>query len=199
MPDVTFLGPLLGRGLFVVGPEGAVHPEEIERVIGKPFSPEEMEFLERIPFPEDVLWGCRKTHLLWPGPPLSLVEVQRAFNYPTFGRWWAADEVSDRFSRIETRWHLMRRGAIHAFADFEQQQARLSPEEAIPSVAAVAFIHHFCAKTGRKPFVTASARCQDGTAVMPSSYGIGIHNEGLQAGRPGIMVERIPMAIPVNT
>ena len=187
------IGPVLGRALWIMGRENGIHPHEVAEATGKPFTPRQMEFLERVPFPEDVLRECRGEYALFPGQLLPLSEVHRVFGYSVHGQWWANDHQS---SWVDLRWYLIRMGAHQgsSFHSWDEQVALLGDGQVVPSVSSVVFAHYLFKRTGRGRIVMSSARCRGGRfCVMPSPHGVGIHDEGKTAGIPGVMVERKPI------
>lgn len=205
MSNVVSLGPAWQRAAWVTGEENVISPPAVERVLRRPFSFDEMGLLERSPFFEDDLQECRSTHLLIPFPSLLIAEMYSALGLSPRNKWPVSDP---RFLPVKPGWHLVRRGVLpgsHSSGDryfsWEEQQKLVGGREVVLSPIVAVFAHLIAKATGYGSVVGKPARCDiPGIVVGPSLEGVGIYQEKhgpLMSN--GIMTERIPTAVSVNT
>src|SRR5258708_4650210 len=74
--------------------------EDVESIFGVTYTPEPRAGLQGIPFSKEVLKACAGTHMLFPGLPLSLLDIREkhaAHFYTKSGGWYA--EKKQSFSR----------------------------------------------------------------------------------------------------
>ena len=122
--------------------------DDVERVFGVTHSPEQKAARQNIPFTEDVLKACAGTHMLFPGFPLSLLEI-RAKHADVFSKMdcWYVNQPFAEDEPVRPSWHLLRMEPVPGSLgkSWDEQQKLLLPDEEVPSAALVAFatILHF--------------------------------------------------------
>ncbi len=117
----------------IMGP-GFVGVETVAQHLNVRFLDNQLERLSSIPFSENTLLECQKTHILAPGYPLSIRELRQrspsGLIHPAQNPWYG--EMS--FATVETvalRWYLMRAGTLPESQDktLEEQKSLLDHEE----------------------------------------------------------------------
>ena len=141
---------------------------DIQAHCGVQFTPEQRAALQDIPFSEDVLKACAGTHMLFPTPSLSLLQIRDIIHpdlfYDKSDGWYA--EEKETFSRapIPVQWNLLRMAPIpESFnKSWDEQCSLLTEGEEVPSsaVVTVATILHFLA-TGQRLFERCYVRTAD--------------------------------------
>lgn len=141
---------------------------EVERYFGE-LTDEQREALEIIPFSEETLKACAKTHILVADAGLSLLDVRKKARNGLFYRQdWFDNE--DFAKRTETaRWRLIRKHPVEgSFSKNWSEQERLidSQIDEIPSARQVVYttILHFLA-TGERLFEKVYVRTSDVVSV----------------------------------
>lgn len=140
---------------------------EVETHFGVRYTPEQRDALAGIPFSEQVLRESVGTHMLFPGFPLSLLDVRdkhAALFYSKKGGWYAEEKHAFSRARVPVRWHLLRMEPVpKSFGKtWKEQQTLLGPDEEVPSAAVVAFatMLHF-RMTGQRLFKSCYVRTSD--------------------------------------
>jgi len=106
--------------------------EDVIKHFGASFSDDELKALAEIPFDEKTLRGCHKTHVLFPGYPLSVLEVRSKIPRGTFWSYEDAWYDSQTFSaneKVELRWYLVSRDILSGSTSKNwDEQEKLIPE-----------------------------------------------------------------------
>lgn len=117
-------------------------PEDIQNVFGVSYTEKQRAALKDIPFSEAVLKACAGTHMLFPGFPMSLLDVRTAFAdlfYSKTGGWYA----NQKFATIQVQpvWHLLCMEPVPGSLgkSWSEQRTLLAPNEEVSSAALVAF------------------------------------------------------------
>ncbi len=119
--------------------------EDVERIFGVTFTPEQRIALETIPFSEDALRACAATHMLFPGFGLSLLDIREKCSqlfYAKTGGWYAKKQEAFSRATVPVQWHLFR---VEPMPDSfsktwgEQRRQLLLSEEEVQSSALVAY------------------------------------------------------------
>ena len=141
--------------------------DDVARIFGATYTPEQQAALQVIPFSDDILKACTGTHMLFPGFGLSLLDI-RDKNADLFrsktGGWWAGEKQTFSRASVPVRWHLLRTTPVpESFSKtWDEQRKLLLPDEEVPSAATLAFatMLHFKA-SGRRLFERCFVRTSD--------------------------------------
>jgi hypothetical protein len=144
--------------------------DDVERIFGVAYTPEQRTALENIPFSEEVLSACVGTHVLFPGYQLSLLQVREKHAdlfYSKTGGWYAPQTFA-KDVQVRPSWHLLRMEPMPgSFSKTWDEQCRLLlQDEEVPSAATVAFatMLHFKA-SGQRLFERCYVRTSDVASV----------------------------------
>ena len=167
----------------LLGASPVYSPTDVERVFGVRFTSEHMTALENIPFSDEVLTSCAGTHMLFPGYPLSLLDIREKkadLFYSQSGGWYA--EARETFSRetVPIRWNLLRMEPIPgSFSkNWDEQHTLLLAGEEVSTAATLTFatILHFGATKKRlleRTYVRVSDKDADGNRVRVGIFDAG--------------------------
>ena len=139
--------------------------ENVEKFFGVTYTSEQRASLKDIPTTVDVLKACAGTHMLFPGFPLSLLDVRDKHPALLHSDGWYV-EGKHVFSRqpVPLQWHLLRTTPVpDSFSKtWDEQQALLLPDEEVPTAALIVFatMLHFKA-SGRRLFERRFIRTSD--------------------------------------
>jgi hypothetical protein len=154
--------------------------DDVERIFGVTYTAEQRAALQDVQFSDDVLRACAGTHMLFPGFPLSLLDVRATFAdlfFSKTGGWYAEEKQSFSRASVPVRWHLLRTTPVpDSFSrTWSGQYTLLLPDEEVPSAATVAFatMLHFKA-TGQRLFESCYVRTSnvdaDGNRVIVGGF-----------------------------
>ena len=156
--------------------------DDVERVFGVTYTPDQRASLQDIPFSEDVLKACAGTHMLFPGFPISLLDVrakQPGLFYSETGGWYA-NEPFAKDELVRPSWHLLRMEPVpESFGkNWDEQRKLLLSDEKVPSAALVAFatMLHFGVMKQRlfeRCYVRTSDVDSDGNRVRVGGFDAG--------------------------
>lgn len=93
---------------------------DIERLFGVRYSDVDRESLESgVPFPESMLRRLARSHVLFPGFPLSIIEMRERFPAEFYAstNGWFCNALFANDERVCPRWHLMERRPTHGSCD----------------------------------------------------------------------------------
>lgn len=114
--------------------------------------------LSTIPATETMLEECRETHILVPGLPFTILEIQRMAPQRTFSTyqyaWYRAEPFATQ-KRVPTRWYLLRKKPIH-------DDMGIFGNNHVPSACELVYgivLHQTI--TGERLYETACASCED--------------------------------------
>jgi len=128
---------------------------------------QELLFLEKIPFTEEVLKTCKDTHILTAVFPLSIIDIYSRVDPKLFYKHKDDKKLSyiDRlFAKTKNKlgWHLVRKTPVsNSFKKtWLEQQKSISFDEEIPEIQIMVYvmIGHFL-KTGERLLTSVSVRC----------------------------------------
>jgi hypothetical protein len=163
--------------------------EEASQHFGVSFGKELVRF-DEIPFPETVLTECKDTHILFPGFPLTILDVRSKVSPDLFWRHesaWYNNQAFAKKDRVELRWHLIRKDIVPESKSktYQEQLAMLSEDEEVPRAREVVYMiilyflatetRHFLTPVNRL-FERNYVRCQDevgGDRVLVGVFGEG--------------------------
>ena len=152
--------------------------DDVERVFGVTYTPDQRASLQDIPFSDDVLKACAGTHMLFPGYPLSLLDVRAKFTdlfFSKTGGWYE----NQAFVQVPlpVRWHLLRMEPVPGSLgkNWDEQRKLLLSDEEVPSAVTVAFatMLHFGATKQRlfeRCYVRTSDVDSDGNRVYVGRF-----------------------------
>ena len=139
--------------------------DDVERVFGVKYTPEQRASLKDIPFSDDVLKACAGTHMLFPGYPLSLLDVRAKFTdlfFSKTGGWYENQAFAQ--APLPVRWHLLRMEPVPESLgkNWDEQRKLLLSDEVVPTAALVAFatVLHF-QSTKQRLFERCTVRMSD--------------------------------------
>jgi hypothetical protein len=175
---------IMGRNFLTV--------EDVQRHFRVRFTDEQLAELGEIPWSEDVLRECKDTHILFPGFPLTIIEIrERAVKrcvklfYSDRDAWYN-DQKFARDEKVALRWHLIRKDIVENSTSktYDEQCKLISENEEVPQVAAVvSLIILYFLVTGIRLFERIYARCQDVTSDGDRVYVGFFVRVGLNVGR----------------
>lgn len=129
--------------------------EDVERAFGVTYTPVQRIALENIPFSEVVLKACVGTHMLFPGFPLSLLDIREKCKehfYTKTGGWYSGEPFAKNM-QVRPSWHLLRMEQVpdSLRKTWDEQKQLLLSDEEVPSSALVAYatMLHFGASKQR--------------------------------------------------
>ena len=130
----------LERACQIMSPVYSI--EDIQNVFGVSYTEEHIASLQIIPFSEAVLAECAGTHMLFPGFPMSLLQVHKKFAYlfSAMGGW-CENHPFAKTNLVRPSWDLLRMDPVpmsHS-KTWAEQLTLLRPDEGVPSAALVAF------------------------------------------------------------
>lgn len=157
----------LSQAIRIMGHANVYRPTHVCRVLGGDYDP---ELVKRVPFSAQTLQAAVGTHLLVAVAPLSLVEIHGKCSevfYSNRNPWFAESEQQFAHVRPQAGWYLIRKeevpGSIRM--GWSEQQALLSDDEYVPSIAvlAQAAVLHY-KRSGERLFGRFWVRTADVTA-----------------------------------
>lgn len=141
--------------------------EEASKHFGVSFRKELARF-DEIPFPETMLPACKDTHILFPGFPLTILDIISKVSRNLF--WQQKDVLYKQMEfakedKVELRWYLIQKDIVYGSKNkpYQKQLAMLWKDEEVPRACEMVYmiILYFLA-TGTRLFEDNFARCQDG-------------------------------------
>lgn len=145
------------------------------------FSKKELAKVAMIPFPEKVLQALKDTHILFPGYPLSVLDIRakarNLFCSPKHSgqgdKFWYGGASFAEEEKVGLRWYLIRADIIPGSADktYHDQEALLSVNEGVPRACEMVYmvILYYLAR-GIRLLERVYARCQD---ITPDNCRVG--------------------------
>ncbi len=187
-----------GRACQIIGKGNGLDILDTQLHTGLSFSGDQIKSLEVIRLAGDdaeaIIEECREgDFVLVPGYDLSFSDILERFGKMRFKPWYAQES----FSRLEARWHLVRRGRTPmSFAlPWDSQVALLGEHQQPASLSAMLWAHYLLEAAGHKGVITSTARCKDQDSkgrrvfVTPSPLDVSIHSGGHGPELPGITAE----------
>ncbi len=107
--------------------------EEVHRHLGTEYSPCEMDMLREVPFSEATLQECRENYILFPGSPMTVMQVYE--KHPTLlhstTKYCFDNDPCMCTEKMQCRWYLICKNPAPQFADkpFHAQLKLLSVAE----------------------------------------------------------------------
>jgi len=135
-----------------------------------PFTDDEVSALRDIPFPEFVLKECKDTHILFPGYPLTILDIRgkvpRELFYSHDDAWYNGEKFAKK-EKVQLRWYLIRRDIIkNSTSKTYQDQVALLPdtEESPRACELVYMIILYYLAYQKRLFENLYGRCVDVTS-----------------------------------
>jgi hypothetical protein len=175
-------GPAAARARALLG-ASFVDSDAVARRFGYRWSAADRDRLGELGLDEALLEACRETHILFPLPRLSLVDLRGGPAANLLGGRRPAWYETMPFAREqpEPRWCLLRRGIVpgSAYKTYAEQQALLRDEEVPRACEVVLGTLAFYLETGGRLFDRGVlARCRD----RVERYG-NVRDGGVNVGR----------------
>ncbi len=141
--------------------------EAVAQHLGVRFLTGQLERLAEVPFSEETLLECQRTHILFAGYPLSIDEMRRRLPsgliHPEKDPWYGDMPFAIQ-ATVGPRWYLLRAGLLPESTDktFEEQRKLLAQEE-IPRACELVYLSvlHYLINGIRLFDRGECARCQD--------------------------------------
>lgn len=166
LPGLTW-----GQAHQIMGPN-ILLPPVVEQHYKVRFTPEEAHQLMTIPFSAATLEKYRHTHMLFPGYPLSMADIQFRTQLNDDGDsvfdsndWYCEGEKKfGVIERVGLRWYLLRKEVVPNSCNqtFSNQERLLDPDEEIPRACELCYgIILWRLATGEYLLPEEYARCRD--------------------------------------
>jgi len=119
--------------------------EDVIKHLGISFTDDELSALRDIPFPESVLTECKDTHILFPGYPLTILDIRSKVPQELFyshGDAWYNNEKFAKKEKVGLRWYLIRKDIIQNSTSktYQEQTALLPDTEEVPRACEVVYM-----------------------------------------------------------
>ncbi len=161
---------------------------EVQKHFGVTYTPEQLHHLAEIPFSTETLQECKDTHILFPGAPLSILDLRSLLLFSGTLAWCELEAFATE--EVAVRWYLLRTepqpGSFRK--TFAEQTALLAAEDEIPRVCEVAYallLHHRA--TGKRLLEKVYVRCADQTSIADRIHGGGFDRRGMFIGNTSKM------------
>jgi len=119
--------------------------EEVTKHFGVHFTCEQLVEFQMIPFTESELEGCKNTHVLMAGYPLTVLgiksRVPNYFFYPHGNAWYINDRLAKE-TIVDLRWYLLRKDLIPGSvgATHDEQEKLLNNNERVPYACEIIYL-----------------------------------------------------------
>lgn len=153
-------------------------PEDAMKHFGVTFTDKELVQLREIPFTEAELEACKKTHVLFVGYPLSILDIRSRVSHLFYKQDWYDSQTFATKEKVNLRWYLIRKDEVpnSTSKTWSQQQSLLSGDEITPRACEVIFmVMLYFLATGKRLLESMYVRCadldSDGRRVYVGSFG----------------------------
>jgi len=157
------------RARAIMG-KGFLGLNDAQQHFGIVFDDDQLQKLAEIPFDEATLQACRDTHSLFPGFPLSVLDIRQRSRrrgeklfYSDKDAWYNGEEFA-RDEKVGLRWYLVRKDIIKDSTSktFQEQTTLLPDTEETPRACELVYMIMltYLAK-GVRLFEKIYARCVD--------------------------------------
>jgi hypothetical protein len=153
--------------------------EDVQKRFDVTYTPEQLASLEQVPFTAEVLEECKDTHILFPGYPITILDIRQRTKkkakkvfYADRDAWYN-DQKFAKDEEVGLRWYLIRKDIVENSTSktWDEQRKLLGPNEEVPQAAAVVYmIILYYLVTGIRLFERIYARCQDVTSFGSRVY-----------------------------
>ncbi|MEK7639953.1 MAG: hypothetical protein AAB424_02360 [Patescibacteria group bacterium] len=117
--------------------------EDIIKHFGISLTDDEVSLLRDIRFTEAQLQECKDTHVLFPGYPLSILEIRdRVPNAMFYSQDWYNDEKFTKKEKVGLHWYLIRKDIVENSTSktYQEQTALLTSNEEVPRACEVIYL-----------------------------------------------------------
>jgi hypothetical protein len=157
--------------------------EDLIKHFGVSLTDDEVSALREIPFTEAQLLECKDTHVLFPGYPLSILDIRDRVPHELFySQDWYNDEKFAKKEKVGLRWYLIRKDIVKDSTSkiYQEQTALLSANEEAPRACEVIYmIMLYFLAYQKRLFENVYTRCSD-LSSYGSHVGVGdFGSEGL--------------------
>lgn len=141
--------------------------EDVTKHLKITFSREQLVQLGEVPFTEAVLQECKDTHILFPGYPLTILEIRDKVSRELFYSHedvWYNNQGFAKKKKLQCRWYLIRKNEVpNSFRKtFGKQKELLRKDEKVPYACEVVFMAiSYKLVTGKYLFSNYYVRCQN--------------------------------------
>ncbi|UCE47694.1 MAG: hypothetical protein JSW47_19110, partial [Phycisphaerales bacterium] len=120
------------------------NPSDVERHFGVKYSPKDLGKLSRIPWSEEVLKDAVETHVLFPGYPLTVVDLCEKASSSLLGSgsrdWYRRNRFTSR-EKVDLRWYLIRSETEqHGAGTYSDHVSGLGRTKELPRAVEVAYL-----------------------------------------------------------
>jgi len=134
---------ILGRAKKIMGKNMLTLPN-VEWHFDVRFTEAEEDRLYRIPWSEEVLEECKYTHILFPGYPLTILDIRdkapKVFAHSYECAWYNNQDFA-RKEKVNLRWYLIRKESLEGFFEsYSKQKNLLKKNEEIPRAVEVIYM-----------------------------------------------------------
>jgi hypothetical protein len=144
--------------------ENYLGPEDVMKHFNVSFTDIELAQLREIPFTESTLEACKKTHILFAGYPLSILEIRGKAKNLFYDQDWYDNENFAKKEKVNLQWHLIRKDEMPSSTSktWQQQQSLLTANEITPRACEVIYMVMLdCLVTGKRLLAIMYVRCSD--------------------------------------
>jgi hypothetical protein len=143
VPSVIAMTPSQLAAQNIVG-DNFLRVEDVAACFKARFTEEQLAALADVPFDEAKLQACKDTHILFPGFPVTILQIRSRMPKGAFRSYkdaWYNGEDFARKDKVEARWYLLRKDAVpNSFGKYyNDQRALLSASETVPRACEVVF------------------------------------------------------------
>ncbi|PIS41015.1 MAG: hypothetical protein COT26_00320 [Candidatus Kerfeldbacteria bacterium CG08_land_8_20_14_0_20_43_14] len=162
--------------------------EDVIKHFGISLTDDEVSALWDIPFPESVLQERKNTHILFPGYPLTILDIRGKVPRELFrsleDAWYNGEKFAKK-EKVALRWYLIRKDIIQNSTGktYQGQTALLADTEEIPRACEVVYmIILYYLVYQKRLFESLYGRCAD---VSSSGYRVDVGSFDLLGLRVG--------------
>lgn len=159
--------------------------EDVKKRFDVTYTPEQLLSLQQIPFTAEVLEECKDTHILFPGYPVSILDIRqrtkkkakKIFNSDR-DAWYNDQKFANE--EVGLQWYLIRKDIVENSTNksYDEQLKLLSENEEAAQAAAVVYMTIlYYLVTGFRLFGRIYVRCQDVTSSGFRVY-VGYFDQG---------------------
>lgn len=144
--------------------ENYLGPEDAMKHFGVSFTDKELVQLREIPFTEAELEACKKTHILFAGYPLSILDIRNKAKHLFYNQGWYDNQAFAKNEKVNLQWYLIRKDEVPSSTSktWQQQQSLLTDNETTPRASEVIYmVMLYCLVIGKRLFGNMYVRCSD--------------------------------------
>jgi hypothetical protein len=144
--------------------ENYLGPEDAMKHFGVSYTDKELIQLREIPFTEAELEACKKTHILFAGYSLSILDIRNKAKHLFYNQDWYNSQAFATKEKVNLQWYLVRKDEVpnSTSKTWSQQQSLLTSDESVPRACEVVFmVMLYCLVTGKRLLANMYVRCID--------------------------------------